>query len=86
MATKDPTRPNDTRPNDPELEILLEAARRANWDALHGPRHLRSGRFNPGDEDRGGPDMSPPVDAETNGARPDQPRITGPSDETGGSS
>lgn len=30
-----------------ELEILLEAARRANWDALHGPRHLRSGRYNP---------------------------------------
>ena len=30
-----------------ELEILLEAARRANWDALNGPRHLRSGRFNP---------------------------------------
>ena len=31
--------------DDRELEILLEAARRATWDALHGPRHLRSGRF-----------------------------------------
>ena len=30
-----------------ELAALLEAARRATWDALHGPRHLRSGRFNP---------------------------------------
>jgi len=30
-----------------ELEYLLEAARRANWDALHGPMHLRSGRFRP---------------------------------------
>lgn len=28
-----------------ELALLLEAARRANWDAKHGPRHLRSGRF-----------------------------------------
>jgi hypothetical protein len=32
-----------------ELEILLEAARRANWDALQGPMHLRSGRFRPCD-------------------------------------
>ena len=30
-----------------KLEILLEAARRATWDALHGPRHLRAGRFHP---------------------------------------
>jgi len=28
-----------------KLEILLEAARRATWDALKGPRHLRAGRF-----------------------------------------
>jgi hypothetical protein len=28
-----------------KLEILLEAARRANWDALHGPPHLRTGRY-----------------------------------------
>lgn len=26
-------------------ELLLEAARRANWDALQGPRYLRTGRF-----------------------------------------
>jgi len=42
LSTK-PRSEND----DQDLEILLEAARRANWDALHGPRHLRSGRFNP---------------------------------------
>lgn len=30
-----------------KLAVLLEAARRATWDALHGPRHLRSGRFRP---------------------------------------
>jgi hypothetical protein len=28
-----------------EQELLLEAARRANWDAMHGPPHLRNGRF-----------------------------------------
>lgn len=28
-------------------EILLEAARRATWDALKGPRHLKAGRFRP---------------------------------------
>lgn len=32
-----------------ELEVLLEAARRATWDALHGPTHLRSGRYHPRD-------------------------------------
>lgn len=47
--------PEDTKPDDvasvetasPErkLEWLKEAARRANWDAKHGPRHLRTGRF-----------------------------------------
>lgn len=26
-------------------ELLQEAARRANWDAQHGPKHLRTGRF-----------------------------------------
>ena len=39
-----------------KLEVLLEAARRANWDALHGPRHLRAGRFRsefPRDTSRG---------------------------------
>ena len=34
-----------------ELEILLEAARRATWDALHGPMHSRSGRLQPRLED-----------------------------------
>jgi hypothetical protein len=28
-----------------KIEVLLEAARRANWDALHGPKHLRAGRY-----------------------------------------
>ena len=37
-----PKTPDEAR----DLEILLEAARRANWDALHGPPHLQSGRFN----------------------------------------
>ena len=31
------------------LEMLLEAARRARWDALHGPPRLRSGRFDADD-------------------------------------
>ena len=34
------------------LKALLEAARRANWDALVGPQHLRTGRFNPLDAAR----------------------------------
>ncbi len=38
------TKKHDTNP---KLEALLEAARRATWDALHGPEHLRSGRFHP---------------------------------------
>lgn len=37
--------------DDQELETLLEAARRATWDALCGPRYLRSGRFRPRPED-----------------------------------
>jgi hypothetical protein len=37
-------------PAENELEALLEAARRATWDALHGPVHLRSGRFRPGQD------------------------------------
>ena len=36
----------DTQANDvDELALLLEAARRATWDATRGPVHLRSGRF-----------------------------------------
>jgi hypothetical protein len=30
---------------DSELALLQEVARRANWDATHGPDHLRAGRF-----------------------------------------
>jgi len=32
-------------PAPPKLKVMIEAARRANWDALHGPEHLRAGRF-----------------------------------------
>ncbi|MCG5054122.1 MAG: hypothetical protein KA712_14250 [Myxococcales bacterium] len=43
----DGTPMNDAKtPEDAEeLEDLLEAARGANWDAQHGPKHLRSGRY-----------------------------------------
>lgn len=34
-------------PDTHKLQIMLEAARRANWDALNGPKHLKSGYFNP---------------------------------------
>jgi hypothetical protein len=37
-----------TRKNErtsPKRDVLVEAARRAAWDALHGPSHLRAGRF-----------------------------------------
>ena len=37
---------DDAIPDEKEmLELALEAARRANWDAVHGPRHLRAGRY-----------------------------------------
>ena len=29
------------------IEILREAARRAGWNAVHGPLHLRRGEFRP---------------------------------------
>lgn len=29
------------------LALALEAARRATWDALQGPEHLRAGRYRP---------------------------------------
>jgi hypothetical protein len=58
----------DTTPR--KLELLLEAARRATWDALKGPLHLRTGRFVPLDADPrlpspaaqqgGAPDGTPP--------------------------
>ncbi|MEM9021627.1 MAG: hypothetical protein AAGC44_13775 [Planctomycetota bacterium] len=37
--------------NNPKLKALLEAARQATDDALHGPPHLRSGRYNPTPDD-----------------------------------
>jgi len=33
--------------NNPKLNALLDAARRATDEALHGPAHLRSGRYHP---------------------------------------
>ena len=44
---------------DPEIAVMLKAARRATWDALHGPRHLRSGRFRPVIDDAAKPDALP---------------------------
>lgn len=45
--TKDSDSSPISTPLTPEQkrEVLLEAARRANWDAMHGPTHLRTGRF-----------------------------------------
>ncbi|MEM9345901.1 MAG: hypothetical protein AAGB26_04705 [Planctomycetota bacterium] len=37
--------------NNPKLKALLEAARQATNDALHGPPHLRSGRYHPAPDD-----------------------------------
>ena len=51
--------PNDQRPD--KMAVLLEVARRANWDAMHGPVHLRSGRFTFLD----GPPLRPNDAAET---------------------
>lgn len=50
----------------PKIRLLLEVARRASWDALHGPRHLRAGRFRPissahlGADQQGVPADAPP--------------------------
>lgn len=55
-----------------ELEIMLEAARRATWDALHGPRYLRSGRFRPTlDDDERVDEAAQPGDATSAGSRRD---------------
>jgi len=43
--TKDSNLSQEKAPATEDLELVLEAARRANWDAQHGPAHLRSGRF-----------------------------------------
>lgn len=53
---------------DPELELMIEAARRATWDALHGPRHLRSGRFRPVAGDGQEPDATAQLDDAADGA------------------
>ena len=48
------------KPTEPtKLQILLEATRRANWDGLSGPQHLRTGEFEPHGTKR-------PVDARDN--------------------
>ncbi len=44
-ANKDSTSSQGKAPVTEDLELVLEAARRANWDAQRGPAHLRSGRF-----------------------------------------
>jgi hypothetical protein len=45
MKTVSDSSASTQAPEDEELAVLLEAARRATWDATHGPSHLRSGRF-----------------------------------------
>lgn len=56
---------SDETPEEREtLELILEAARRANWDALHGPDHLRSGRY----FDKGTPNIA---GAAQHGVEPD---------------
>ena len=43
-----PTTPDEQdRHEDPRIQLMLEAARRATWNALHGPRYMRDGRFRP---------------------------------------
>jgi predicted ABC-type ATPase len=66
---------NETDADQQGLEALLEAARRATWDALHGHRHLRSGRFRPeaADEDHG---SSKPAEAGSREALPPGPHTT----------
>ena len=56
---------------DSEVEIMLEAARRATWDALYGPKHLRSGRCDPGEEGGLGNDEAARLDAAADEQRDD---------------
>ena len=51
------------------LEIMLEAARRATWDAVHGPKHLRSGLYRPSDALRQDANVSPPGDSADSAAQ-----------------
>lgn len=53
--------------NNPKLKALLEAARRADWDAQQGPQHLRAGRF----------DLSIPEEKQTLRSKPDGSKHTG---------
>lgn len=46
LKLADYDRPPDSR----RVMVLKEAARRAAWDATHGPPHLRAGRFRPEDD------------------------------------
>ena len=43
--SKDSNSSHEKAPVTEDLDLVLEAARRANWDAQKGPPHLRSGRF-----------------------------------------
>jgi hypothetical protein len=31
-----------------DIEVLHEIARQVNWDAIHGPKWMKAGRFSPG--------------------------------------
>ena len=63
-----------TEADEEELEALLEAARRATWDALHGPRHLRSGRFHP-EEPTISDEREGPAERETSTCRGFAPQV-----------
>ena len=47
MTTDSNYTPDHEDPLEPSVDVLNEVARRATWDALHGPPHLRAGRFEP---------------------------------------
>jgi hypothetical protein len=47
------TKRNDSRATDEQtlsydIEVLHEIARQVNWDAVHGPKWMKAGRFSPG--------------------------------------
>jgi hypothetical protein len=42
-----PIKAPEPKKPDTDLARVEEAMRRATWEATHGPRELRSGRFNP---------------------------------------
>ena len=47
MKTDSNSTPDREDPLEPSVDVLVEVARRATWDALYGPAHLRAGRFEP---------------------------------------